>query len=449
MEPRRLLIALALLSVLSGAYYWSDKLKKEEADKPKPDASPKVVAIPADQIQQISWKRPQGDPVTVRLNGQSKKWEIVEPKPYPVDDTAVSTVTGTLSSLASEQLVEEKAANLTDFGLDQPSDEITVTKKDGKTTKLLIGRDVPIGGGTYVKLANDAKVFTISTPNRSSIEKTLSDLRDKRLVRIESDRVNRALVKTANQTIEFGRTAQGEWQILQPKPLRADSTKVDDLVAKLATMKLDLNQSEEDSKKAASAFASGKLLANVSLTDQAGTQSVEIHSKDDKYYAKSSATDGVYPVEAESARGLDNGLDTYRNRKLFEFGFDSPEKVEIKNQGKTYAFDKTDKDWKLNGTAMDVVGVLSLVDKLRDFSAGGFLEGTLGQPTAEITVISSKGKRKEHLLLEKSGSRYRAQREGEPSLYDLDDKTVDDVLRAAADIKTVAAAAAASKGGKK
>ena len=55
---------------------------------------------------------------------------------------------------------------------------------------------------------------------------------------------------TGGEAIEFGKNNQNEWQILKPKPLRADGLQVDELVRKLKVAKMDTSVSDEDAKKA-------------------------------------------------------------------------------------------------------------------------------------------------------------------------------------------------------
>jgi len=64
------------------------------------------------------------------------------------DQEDISSVLSTLSSLNSERLLEEKALDLTPYGLGNPALELDVTLKDKKTEKLLIGDPTPSGNAT-------------------------------------------------------------------------------------------------------------------------------------------------------------------------------------------------------------------------------------------------------------------------------------------------------------
>jgi hypothetical protein len=81
--------------------------------------------------------------------------------------------------------------------------------------------------------------------------------------------------------------------------------------------------------------------------------------------------------------------------------------------------------------------VQNLIDKLRDLSAAKFAEKGGGQPVFEATVTS---KHAEKVTIAKQGTQYFAQRENEPSIYELDTKAVEDLQKAAADVKEAPAA---------
>ena len=91
----------------------------------------------------------------------------------------------------------------------------------------------PAGSAVYTMLAGEPRIFTMASYHKTSIDKKLSDLRDKRLLTVSADQVSRLELIRKNQEIAFGRNKE-EWQILKPKPLRADSSQVGELVGKLA-----------------------------------------------------------------------------------------------------------------------------------------------------------------------------------------------------------------------
>src|SRR5207344_2026215 len=118
---------------------------------------------------------------------------------------------------------------------------------------------------------------------------------DKRLLTFDGDKLTRVELQAKGQPIEFGKNNQNEWQILKPKPLRADGSQVEDLVRKVKDAKMDTTVSDEDAKKAVAAFGSSARVALVNMTDAGGTQTLEVRKdKDKNYFAKSSVLEGIY-----------------------------------------------------------------------------------------------------------------------------------------------------------
>jgi len=427
MKPKGLLVAVALLAVLGGLTWWSNK--KQAAASKSTDTTVKILSVPDDQLQEIKLTKKGGEPLDLRR--ENGKWRITAPKPYSADQDAVGTLTSNLTTLNADKVIEDKAADFAPYGLNAPSLDVQVTKKDGKTEDLLVGDDTPTGSGAYARLANDPRVFTIGSYVKSSFDKGTNDLRDKRLVTFDQDKLTRVALEAKGQSIEFGKNSQNEWTIVKPRPLRADGTAVDTLIGKLRDAKMDLTVPEE-AKKAAAAFASGTKVAVASTTDPSGNQTLEVHKdKDKNYYAKSSAVEGVYKIASDVGDGLDKSLDDFRNKKLFDFGFSDPSKLDV--QGATYT--KSGDKWMSGSKTMDNSTVQTLIDKLRDLAATKFADKGGGNPVFQATVTSDSGKRVEKATISKQGDQYFAQRENEPSIYELDATAVDDLQKAASGVK--------------
>jgi hypothetical protein len=433
MRFRGLLVALVLLVALGVGVYFSNKEKAAEASKPPSDAPPKIVELQQGDITQVALKKKGGDETVVqKMNG---KWQITEPKPLPADLDTTSQLVSSAANISGDRVVEDKASNLSAYGLNAPALEVDITGKGGKVTKFEIGDDTPTNSGSYAMVQGDPKVYTVASYVKTGLDKSTNDLRDKRLLTFDQDKVSRVELIAKKQDIEFGRD-KDQWQIVKPKPLRADGLQVDEMMRKLKDAKMDLALSDEDAKKAAADFAAGMPVATVKLTDPSGTQQIDIRKSKDDYYAKSSVVPGVYKVSSELGMGVDKSVDDFRNKELFDFAFNDPNHIEVLANGKTYAFQKGGDDWFSNGKKMDSTGIQSLTDKLRDLSATRFIDtGALGAPATDITVVSNNGKLHEKVLIAKQGSDYVAQRENEPALYGLDTKTVDDLVQAASDVK--------------
>ena len=434
MKSSGLIIAAVVLAALSGVLYWSNHHPpSDNTAKASIDAPPKILSLNQENISRLEIKKKGGEELDL-AKADSGKWQITAPKPLGADQEAVSSLLSTVSSLNSERLVDDKATNLAQFGLAQPSLELDVTSKDSKLQKLLLGDDTPAGNAVFAKLDGDPRVFTIASYNKTSLDKTSNDLRDKRLLTLDFDKLSQIELLTKKQTIQFDRNKQ-EWQIVKPKPLRADNFQVEEVARKLRDLKMDATSTDADAKKAAAAFASATPLATAKLTDTASTQELQVRKNKDDYYAKSSVVPGVYKVSTDVGKDLSKNLDDFRNKKLFDFGFEEPSKVELHDGAKAYFLTKGGQDWWSDGKKMDPASVQSLIDNLRELSASKFPESGFTSPTIEITVTSGDAKRVDKVLIAKSGDNYIAKRENEPALYQLDSPAIADLQKLAAAVK--------------
>jgi len=297
----------------------------------------------------------------------------------------------------------------------------------------LLGDDTPAGTAVYAAIAGDVRVFALASYKKNSFDKSTNDLRDKRLLPFDADKVSSIELTAKKQTIAFGRS-KDEWQIVKPKPFRADRSQVEELLRALRDAKMDLSGSE-DEKKAAATFGAGTTFATVRVTDVSGTQELQVRKNKDDYYAKSSAIVGVYRISSGTRTGLDKGLDDFRNKKLFDLGFAEPEKIDIHDGSKNYFLTRSGNDWWSNGTKIDSGAASALVDKIRELSASRFAETGFAASALDVTVTSDGGKRVEKVMMAKNGDDFLAKRENEPALYELNASAITELQKSAADLK--------------
>src|SRR5215831_7461139 len=332
MKQGRLLAASVVLAIFAGLFWW---LNKKEASATKPPVTPsttKIVDLPQDQIQSLTIEKLGSEPIELKRAGG--KWALTGPKALPADQDAVSSLVSSFASLNADKVLEEKPASVDQYGLTKPSLTVTATKKDGKTAKLVVGDETPTNTGSYAELAGDPRVFLVASYNKSSLDKSENDLRDRRLLTFDSEKLSRVELTAKKETIEFGRDKE-QWQILKPQPMRANQSAVEDLVRSLGDAKMELSATD-DEKKDLRPFNAGKPVATAKVTDVAGSQELQVRKNKDDYYAKSSAVTGAYKVLSSVGSSMDKSLGDFRNKKLFDFGFVDPEKIEIHDGARSY-----------------------------------------------------------------------------------------------------------------
>jgi len=432
MRIRGLLFAAIALAVLGGLVWWSNKSGPGTAGETKSEETPKILSLKQEDITRVEIRRAAGETTVIERSGKGP-WAIVQPKQFAASPDAVTTFLSSFATLNADKLVDAQTADFAPYGLKDPSVVITATMKDGKTNMLLIGDETPSTGGFYVRAGAGKRLFTVAGFTKAGIDKTAADLRDKRLLTFGRDHLTRIEVDAKGQTTAFAKNGHGDWQIVKPTPMRADGWQVDELLRKLGDAQLDATVSDEQAKKNELAFSSLPKVATVRLTDNLGTQSLEARKSKDGFLVQSSAAPGVHALGADALKDIDKTAADYRSKKLFDFGFNEPSKVEFTAAGKTRVFEKAGDKWQEGGKTMDSIGVQSLIDRLRDLTAAGFPASGFTAPELAIAIHSSG--RAEKASISNAGGKLIARRDGEAALYELAASDVEQLRQSAADVK--------------
>ena len=157
--------------------------------------------------------------------GQIKAGRLQRRNRCASTDDAVTSVVSAFTGLSQDRVVEEKAADLTPVRSDAiPLLKVTRQRQRQQSQKLLIGDETPTGGSFYAKARRRSRVFTFSG-TKSSLDKSCrrtsatsgcSHSMTRKLTRV-------ALTAKGSDGRVRTRTSNNEWQILKPRPLRADN----------------------------------------------------------------------------------------------------------------------------------------------------------------------------------------------------------------------------------
>ena len=444
MKPMPLMIAFGVLVILGGLVYYTEENPPSSGDDKTP-----IVDAEEDSIQKVIVTRPDKDPIELR-RGEDDEWAFGEPLTIPADQSSINSMVSSLASMDSDRVVEENVVNWEPYGLSgqgtlQVEAEVEAEAGNDKTYRVIFGSDTPTGSGVYARLEGDPRLFTVYSYVKTGFEKEPFDLRDKRLLFVDDDKISRVVLKAAGGTIEFGKTGDSAWHILKPQPLRADNFTVGDLVRSLrnAEMMSVLEEGEESSGK----YNFSKPSATAEIVDEGGTHTLTVaKGKDEEYYAKSSdLPGGVYEVSSTMAGGLDKKLEDFRNKKLFDFGFREISKLELRDGDTRVVVEKKEDKWRLTSgddRELDSGKVQAAIDKLRNLTATSFTsddESDLGKyglssPAIEAKVAPTEGSGDEVVISSSEKDQVYAARSGQPSTYEVEKSAVEAIQQAIKDL---------------
>jgi hypothetical protein len=235
MKMRQLLAATIVLAALAGVLYWSNHRKpaSDNVSASSSSSNVKVISLNQDDVTKLEVKKKDGDNVILNRVGPSN-WKITSPKPLIADVDPVTTILYDLSPMDGASVIEDKATDLKQYGLAEPEVEISATTKDGKTQTVLVGDETPTGDSAYVMLSGDPKVYAVLKNTKTNLDKGLNDLRDKRLVPVDFDKLTSVEISGSKLHLTFG-SQNGQWTVRTPSNFRGDTSKLEAVIEKMRT----------------------------------------------------------------------------------------------------------------------------------------------------------------------------------------------------------------------
>ncbi|MGH9681927.1 MAG: DUF4340 domain-containing protein [Candidatus Acidiferrales bacterium] len=435
MKMKQLIAAAIVLVALTATLYWSNHHKpSEDSTAASASATVKVLSLKQDEITKLEVKRPLGEDVVLNRAGPDE-WKITSPRPLFADRDTVSAILYNLSPLDNATLVENKPGDLKEFGLADPAITITATEKNGQSKTVLVGDNTPTDSGAYAIVSGDPKLYSIGTNTKASFNKSLADLRDKRLLPVDYDKISSVEITGPKLNLTFD-SNDGQWTIQSPKGVRGDTSKLENIIEKLKLADMDPSTTDEDQKKAAEMFASGAPVAAIKATDALGAQTLQIRKNKSSYYAKTTAMEGTYKVADALGEAVNANIGDFREKRLFDFGEFTPDKIEMHDGIKAEFLTRNGEDWwSGDGKKMDPLSIDDLLRSIRELTATKLVNTGFARPELNLTVTSKSGKMVEKVAIAKQGNDFIAKRENDPILYEMEAKTIADLRKSADGVK--------------
>lgn len=165
-----LLIVLAVLVAATFGMKWYNKNKEEEKTAEEEAATIYISNVDTDSITAFSYEVNQ---VTYSFTKDGDTWTYDGDTSIDIDEDAINTMLDTFSSLtATDEITYD---DLSDFGLDNPTDLVTFTTEDGSTS-IYVGNKNDMLGSYYVMTGEDGKVYLTETSLADKFSKTIEEL---------------------------------------------------------------------------------------------------------------------------------------------------------------------------------------------------------------------------------------------------------------------------------
>jgi hypothetical protein len=443
---------LAVLAAALGAFiYFYERHRTPAGDDAPAAAAGKVFAgVSADAVDEVRITRAAGETTTLRK--VDAVWRIVAPIEAPADQSEAANTASNLATADIQSVVDEQPKDLAAFGLATP--RVTVAFKAGSQSgTLLLGDKNPTGSDLYAKLPDSPRVFLVSGYLDGTFDKSTFQLRDKKLLAFDREKIDRLEVASGGATVAVVRQADA-WSVAAPWKARADFGVVESVLSRLTNGQMKAIAWDPAAPAAAAPGTApgprtlkefGLEPAARRVTLSAGSATAELllgkEAPDGDVYAKDASRPIVFTVEKALADDVARTPADFRAKDVFAFRAFTGTRLEIAKGGVTVVFERRkgpEKDavekWAQVQPAktVDEAKIEDLVGKVATLRAESFVDALPAGATelARIQTAFDEGRKKETVVLHQAGSDYFAVRDGDAGAAKLIAPAVTDVITA-------------------
>lgn len=238
-KSMNLITAVAVLVVLSSAYvgvktYVAKQEEKENAEEE--EEKTQVFSISSEDVQSIKFVI---DKKEVTFEKNNDEWVKSDERDFPVDQDKLIEAIGSLNNVEADRVLDN-VTDTTEYGLDDPTNTITITDKDGKETVLHVGMENASTSQYYVENGEDeSKIYVVADSVFQPFMKTLYDYaKAGTFPVIDSSTVSNVTVDENDDSYTLTKDDNtGLWDIQdQDGSEKADSAKVSSLTSSIASI---------------------------------------------------------------------------------------------------------------------------------------------------------------------------------------------------------------------
>ena len=165
--------------------------------------------------------------VTVGTDG----WKMIQPVKAKADARAIEEIVSALGSLRVVVFEADGEYDPANYGLSQPRITVTLqSTEDNPIQELQIGSDAGTPERIYVARSDQHAVYAVNREIYTKLDRTLFDLRDKRVIDFQRTATHRFTLRQGQSEIVCQKNVDGDWEITSPFALKADAEVVDDLL---------------------------------------------------------------------------------------------------------------------------------------------------------------------------------------------------------------------------
>jgi len=193
-------------------------------------------------------------------------WEMVSPKRYSIDTTVVRRLDNRLRDFLAARILEEKTADLSQYGLDSPSALISFRLNDSTEHQLLVGEKTASKLQYYAKDSAKDTIYVLGSYDIDNFLLPISDFRNRTILMMDVESIN-TIAMTNGEVLDFKIIGEDKaWKVSEPLQIDARSDAVYELLHDISQLVIQDFISEDGSGREAYGLAQPNFVLEIGDT---------------------------------------------------------------------------------------------------------------------------------------------------------------------------------------
>ncbi|MEO5956174.1 MAG: DUF4340 domain-containing protein [Nitrospiraceae bacterium] len=340
---------MALVLAGLGFYLYAVELPQQESHEQQETADKKVLLLDQQTLSGLTIKTDRHELVFART--PEKGWMMTAPLKTDADQRELQNLIRALVTGAVTRIVEDRPANLTPYGLDDPITTITILAGTERET-LSIGDSGPLSSTLYVLRESDHKVLLTNLAPKDFVNKTLMTFRRKDLLRLSQGDVEQIRLTYPTTEIALYQTQEkpkSKWKLRYPIETEADQTEVRTLLFRLEDLKaLGIVDPGPERDALANTLTAPKVKITIHTAD--GDQTVKLYQPDPasgEAFAETSPIGPLYRINPTAIKDLTKELFSFQDKRLLGIDYTDIAMLSVKTATEHYVLINQQKEWVL------------------------------------------------------------------------------------------------------
>src|SRR5659263_113251 len=181
---RNAIILVVVLALLISAYVVISKKKGSDTTNATTTQNLTILSIDSEKVSEVTVKNKD---ILLDFTKNETDWVLKSPVGLKTNKDQISTLISGITGITPDKLIEEKASDLNQYGLDNPVLEIVILSTENKTQTLEFGNKTPTQDGYYLMDMASNKIVTVSTNTVEQFLDAKNAIRDKTLFNLTVD----------------------------------------------------------------------------------------------------------------------------------------------------------------------------------------------------------------------------------------------------------------------